>query len=866
MQHQADYESLIAVFLSLISLTSLIWAALTTKRLSDKQEHRLTWLKQTRIITWGVLAASQAALISFTTMHHGETALQELAASASWLIAFSILLISHKHQGSFLLLPSCLSLLQAASLLITSQEAALPVLVHSLQAILILVLLVLLELVVSHHVVMAMEAGDHNVFEAKEKEKKKKDTSTGANSRWKMAFSAFKYIVPADTDQALRMAACFGLLGIERVVNLAVPILFKHMIDRLSPDGSLRRNLLLEASLWDAFFPSVYLYLLALFVKGGAEGMLSNLRDIVFIPLNQGSFRRVSLDVFGHLLDLDHTFHAKRKTGQVMRILDRGTSSIQDITTIALFNVLPQLLDVAGACTYLALMMNGPWIAIIVFLTIGTYIPLTLLITERRGAIRKTMNALDNQREGRAMDVLLNYDTVKLFAAEEHELKAYDRSIKAYQAAEYWQLAFVSTLSILQSSIIWAGTGAGISVCVKGLVEKSMTLGDLVLFLTIIQQLYLPISQFGSFYRSIQKALIDLENMFDLLETRPKISDPSLQTHLLVSSAASVRFDRAEFSYKTSGPAVLRSVSFDLKAGKKLAIVGSTGSGKSTILKLLLRFYDVTSGSVSINGQNVRSMTIRSLRQAIGVVPQDVCLFNASIADNIKYGQMDASEEEVIEASKLAALYDSILRFKKGFRTIVGERGVRLSGGEKQRVGLARAIIKKPAIMVLDEATSSVDTITEQHIQASLSHTECTGITVAHRLSTIIDADVILVLDKGEVAQYGSHYDLMEDDHGLYFSLWRHQMDHIDARVSPEVRGYRGGGSEDDGESTDCWAGAVGDSDYEGPSSSALPPHLNPRGSSIPAASSRTGNRAKASSRLQNLEELREPLLHTEEV
>ena len=881
-----DLMSMVVVALALLSLTMLLLSTRANSRLSIKQESGLSWLKYTRLIAWGTLSASQAALMTWHWVLHGPASLQlqliiieELSATLSWLVGFLVLLISWTYQGSLpLLLPSLASSSLALSLLASAfrqQEPDIALgLTHALQTVLMLMVLVI-EIVISHHIVMAIESGEIDVFDAndkekeekKEKKKNKDPSATPSPSRWTMAMTSFKFVLPSDRSQRLRLMSCFLLLGVERAVNLAVPILFKQMIDKLSHLGSIKETLQVSSSssFVAAFYPWAFLYLAALLVKGGSDGFLSSLRDIIFIPVSQSAFRRISLDVFGHLLDLDHHFHAKRKTGQIMRILDRGTSAIQDVVAVILFNVFPQILDIIGACTYLAWVLDGPWISLIVLSTIGLYIPVTLIVTERRAAIRKTMNALDNQREGRAIDVLLNYETVKLFVAERRELSTYDQSIRAYQTAEYWQLAFVSMLSILQFSIIWAGTAGGVCVAIQGLVDETMTLGDLVLFITIIQQLYVPLTQFGSFYRQIQKALVDLENMFALLVTQPRVCDLPQGKALLATGAAFIRFDSASFSYKSSAPIVLRSVSFELQRGRTLAIVGSTGSGKSTIIKLLLRFYDVSGGSVSINGQDVRSVSLSSLRKAIGVVPQDVVLFNATISENIRYGKMDASDEEVVEASELAAVHESISRLKKGFSTKVGERGVRLSGGEKQRVGMARALIKKPSILVLDEATSSVDSITEMAIQSSLSQMRMTKVIVAHRLSTIIDADSILVLDKGLVAQFGSHSDLVEDSHGIYHSLWSHQQVDHQAANSPDGHSYKGGAS-DEGES-DFWGGAaVGDSDNDQPSSSHLHlPHTVDSTTSVDRGKRGSVSRLAiaTSSRQQDLEE---PLLQTEDV
>ncbi|KXZ43254.1 hypothetical protein GPECTOR_96g720 [Gonium pectorale] len=702
---------------------------------------------------------------------------------------------------------------------------------------------------------------------AKEQEKRasKKRGAPSGTTRAQRTARAFRYVWPDSRPLQLRLVACFGLVLAERCVNLAVPVLYKHMVDTLSsagpppelppslasaasaapgvvapaaaagagagrltqPLGEAVATLLSAAmaaasssagsdsnglaangttlaaggaedvhggllaaaygviaaaqsvSFWSVFYPWVFAYLGFYLLRGasGMEGLLANMRDLVWIPITQAAYRRISLDVFGHLLDLDHQFHLHRKTGQIMRILDRGTSSIQDTVSIVLFNVIPQLIDIVVACTYLALRMQ-PWAAVIVFITVASYVPLTVIITERRGVIRKRMNALDNAREGRATDMLLNYETVKYFCNERFELDGYDAATRQYQAAEYWQMAFLAMLSITQASVVWMGLAAGMVVAVRGVVSRSLTVGDAVLFITMMNQLYVPLTFFGSYYRQVQKALIDMENMFELLDTDPSVRDPPGAGTLVVRSGR-VDFDNVVFMYTPNAPPVLKGVTFTVPGGKTLAVVGATGSGKSTILRLLLRFYDPVSGRVLVDGQDIKLVSQHSLRRAVAVVPQDTVMFNDTVRYNIRYGRTDATDAEVEEAAAVAHIHASIVSsFKKGYATRVGERGLRLSGGEKQRVAFARAVLKRPSLLVLDEATSALDSLTELAIQSSLQtlRTRCTTVIVAHRLSTIMDADMILVLHHGEVAQLGSHSELMEEG-GLYAAMWARQQD-----------------------------------------------------------------------------------------
>ncbi|KAF6265156.1 hypothetical protein COO60DRAFT_1697984 [Scenedesmus sp. NREL 46B-D3] len=541
------------------------------------------------------------------------------------------------------------------------------------------------------------------------------------------------------------------------------------------------------APFWVLFYPWVFIYLAAFFLRGGSgsEGLLANIRDILWIPITQAAFCRISCSVFGHLLALDLNFHVHRKTGQIMRILDRGTSSIQDIVNIILFNVVPQMIDIVVACSYLATKMQ-PWVASIVLVTVSSYVPLTVCITERRGKIRKVMNALDNERESRATDVLLGYETVKYFCNEGFELAQYDKATRQYQAAEYWQLAFLSLLSIVQSMVVWIGLAAGLIVCVWGSSRGTLTVGDTVLFITMMQQLYVPLTYFGSYYRQVQKALIDMENMFELLATAPAVADEPGARSLRVSEGR-VDFREVTFSYNPLlGQPVLKGVSFTAPGGKTLAIVGSTGSGKSSLLRLLLRFYDPQGGAVLIDGQDIRHCTQASVRGAIAVVPQDTVLFNDTIMYNIRYGRTAASDSQVYEAAEIGHIHQHLTRFPHGYSTRVGERGLRLSGGEKQRVAFARAVLKQPAILVLDEATSALDSLTEKMVQDSLAaiRGRCTQLIVAHRLSTVMDADIIVVLERGKVVEQGTHAQLIERG-GQYCSMWSRQQDYSSIPPSP---------------------------------------------------------------------------------
>ncbi|GFR40137.1 hypothetical protein Agub_g693, partial [Astrephomene gubernaculifera] len=525
-------------------------------------------------------------------------------------------------------------------------------------------------------------------------------------------------------------------------------------------------------------WPWVALYLGAVFFQGGAGGgivgFINNVRSYLWIPVSQDAYRRISIRVFDHVMSLDLSFHLRRKTGEVTKVVDRGTSAMQNILSTILFNVLPQIFDVLAAATYLAQALE-PTIAIIVFFTVGSYIPLTIAITEWRAKLRREMNSTDQIKSARATDALLNYETVKYFTNEKHESQCYAASIAAYQSAEFRSLSSINLLNVVQSGIMFAGIASGLLVCAGGVASHVLTVGDAVLFLSLMAQLYGPLNFFGSYYRTIQQYMIDMENLLELLGRRGGVQDAPTARELVVAKGELV-FDDVCFQYD-AGQVVLRHVSFRGAGGRTLALVGATGSGKSTITRLIFRFYDVGSGAVRIDGQDVREVTQHSLRRAVGMVPQDTVLFNDTILHNIRYGNLAATDEEVHEAAKLACIHDTIVnRFPKGYDTVVGERGLRLSGGEKQRVAFARALLKNPAMLVLDEATSALDTLTEKRIQTALADLRAsrTTVIVAHRLSTIADADLIVVLSGGQVVQQGSHAALLAEG-GLYEQMWARQ-------------------------------------------------------------------------------------------
>jgi ATP-binding cassette subfamily B (MDR/TAP) protein 6 len=626
------------------------------------------------------------------------------------------------------------------------------------------------------------------------------DTATGGpntkkrqrNRSWvSLVGIAARYMWPTEVTLQLRAAVCVFLIVALRLLNLAVPITYKKVIDEFSnltslthpqdpgeePKGPFPFS--------TTFYPWVFTWLVLYFLQGGgggggAVGLLSNIRSFLWIPIGQASFRRASLDIFTHVLSMDHHFHLHRKTGELLRIMDRGTASIQTLLGTVMFQIGPAIFDIAAAAAFLAVRLKA-WIAGIVFTTLGMYIPMTIALTEWRGAFRRDLNQLDNARGARATDALLNYETVKLFGNEKLEEKQYAAAIDAYQKVDFKLSASMNALNVAQSVVIFFGMAAGMVVCTAGIADGSLTVGDAVLFVTLMQQLYAPLNFFGTYYRMIQAAMLDMEGVFDLLSTKPTVQDFTTAGPLLPpeNDEYDIEFKDIQFQYADGAP-VLCGVSFKAPAGGTTALVGATGSGKSSLLRLLLRFYDPQEGAVLIGGQDIRSVTQASLRACIAVVPQDTVLFNDTIKYNIRYGNPDASDEEIEAAAKGACIHETIMdRFPLGYDTLVGERGLRLSGGEKQRVAFARAILKNPAILVLDEATSALDSITERRIQNTLAETRRgrTVVVVAHRLSTIMDADCIVVMERGEVKEMGTHNDLIEREDGGYAAMWARQAE-----------------------------------------------------------------------------------------
>nr|BAK53964.1 ABC transport protein [Chitiniphilus shinanonensis] len=517
---------------------------------------------------------------------------------------------------------------------------------------------------------------------------------------------------------------------------------------------------------------------LALVMAYGALRMFSSvfgeLRDAVFAKVAQGAIRKVALEVFEHLHALSLRFHLERQTGGMSRDIDRGTKGIAFLLNFMLFNILPTLVEIVLVAVIL-LQRYDWYFAAITFGTIVIYIGFTLGVTEWRMAFRRQMNDMDSKANTKAIDSLLNYETVKYFGNERWESERFDASMAQYEAAAVKNQVSLSLLNAGQAVIIALGVTALVWLAAAEVVAGTMTLGDLVLVNAFLLQLYAPLNFLGFVYREIKHSLADMERMFTLLHQNAEVGDaPDAQA--LRAGEARVAFEHVDFGYERNRQ-ILHDVSFTIPAGGTLAVVGASGAGKSTLSRLMFRFYDAWAGHITINGIDLRQLTQESLRAHIGIVPQDTVLFNDSIYYNIAYGRPGATREEVIEAAKSAHIHDFVTRLPEGFDTLVGERGLKLSGGEKQRVAIARTILKNPPILIFDEATSALDSKTEKAIQAELREISAnrTTLIIAHRLSTVADADEIIVLDGGRVVERGTHRALLAAE-GAYARLWALQL------------------------------------------------------------------------------------------
>lgn len=557
-----------------------------------------------------------------------------------------------------------------------------------------------------------------------------------------------------------RVILALSLLVLAKLANVSVPLVLKEIVDALNQPHAM---LVLPVFL-----------LISYGVLRLCSTLFGELRDAIFAKVTQRAIRRVANKVFSHLHTLSLRFHLERQTGGVSRDIERGSRGISFLMNFMLFNILPTLLEI-GLVLAILISKYDIRFAIIIILTLLAYIALTLIVTEWRMIFRRTMNTMDSKANTQAIDSLLNYETVKYFGNEAWEAQRYDVHLQAWEKAAIRNQTSLATLNAGQSAIIAVGVTLLMLLAADKVIEGSMTLGDLVLVNAFMLQLYMPLHFLGFVYREIKHSLADMERMFTLLDENKEIQDKP-DAMILSPENAAVCFSHVNFSYE-SNRQILFDVSFDIPAGHNIAVVGHSGSGKSTLARLLFRFYDIQGGGIRINEQDIRDVTQQSLRAAIGIVPQDTVLFNDSIYYNIAYGRPDATSEEVYAAARSAHIHDFIESLPNHYETIVGERGLKLSGGEKQRVAIARTILKNPAILIFDEATSALDSKSEKQIQAELKRiaTNRTTLTIAHRLSTIADADQILVMEKGHIIERGNHQQLLAI-HGTYAHMWELQQ------------------------------------------------------------------------------------------
>ena len=580
------------------------------------------------------------------------------------------------------------------------------------------------------------------------------------------------YYAPYETVKTLlgylwafrwRIGLALLLMILAKLATIAVPLILKDIVDQLEKPSA--GQLVIQ------------LPLMLLLVYGALRFMNSlfnQLRDLVFAKAALKSIRTITLTVFEHLQHLSLAYHLQRKTGGLSRDIDRGGRAVNELLRVMIFSIFPTLFELTVVCIILFIRYE-PRFVLVTLLTIVSYGVFTYSISNWRLKFRKRMNETESTANSTAIDALINFETVKYFNNEKLESQRYNQNLKNWQQATYNSEASLAVLNVGQATIIAIGLTALMVMAGQNVVDGKMTLGDFVLVNAFLLQLYVPLNFLGYVFRTLQNSLVDISRMFSLLDVEKEITDKP-DAKALETTDAKIEFSQVRFAYKADRP-ILRDVSFTVPGGQKIAIVGHSGAGKSTIARLIFRFYEVTGGQILIDGQDIKDITLASLRQNIGVVPQDTVLFNDTIEYNIRYGKPDASDAEIHNAAKLAYLHDFIESLPDGYQTEVGERGLKLSGGEKQRIAIARTILKNPPILLLDEATSALDSKSEEAIQKALNEIarHRTTLVIAHRLSTIMDADRIVVLDQGKVVETGSHQQLLEQK-GSYSSLWELQQ------------------------------------------------------------------------------------------
>jgi ATP-binding cassette, subfamily B, heavy metal transporter len=580
-------------------------------------------------------------------------------------------------------------------------------------------------------------------------------------NHWRTLKTLGQYLWPeGKSSLRLRVIIALFFLGVAKLINVYVPFLLKQSIDQLSTQSM---PLMLPLGLIIAY--GLARMLVAVF---------GELRDFVFVKVAQNAQRTIALNTFKHLHGLSLDFHLSRQTGGLSRVIERGTRGIQFVLNFMTFNIVPTLLEIVLVTAVLIYHFNIVY-AVIILGTIVIYIAATLWVTEWRLKYRKEMNQSETRANTKAIDSLINFETVKYFGNEDHEYHRFDQSLARYESAAIKSQSSLSVLNILQSAVIGFGLITVMLMAGRGVIDQSLTIGDFVLVNTFLIQLYMPLNFLGFVYREIKNSLVDMDKMFELVQVNASVEDRHDAQPLSVKQARII-FDHVSFAYNKERE-IIRDISFTINQGETVAVVGPSGSGKSTLARLLFRFYDVSDGRILIDNQDLREITQSSLRRHIGVVPQDTVLFNDTIGYNILYGRPEATQSEVEEAARLAQIHEFIASLPQGYSTQVGERGLKLSGGEKQRVAIARTILKNPSILIFDEATSALDSHKEKEIQQALTQIsrQRSTLVIAHRLSTIIDAHLILVLKEGAIVERGRHQDLLAQG-GEYAELWNKQQ------------------------------------------------------------------------------------------
>lgn len=588
----------------------------------------------------------------------------------------------------------------------------------------------------------------------------------------------FGYIWPQDRPEIKRrVLAALGLLIAAKVVNIEVPYIFKYTIDHLNKHAG---DVLTFADPASTIFTTATTLVIAYGCARASSSLFNEMRNAVFAKVAHNSIRRVATQVFEHLHKMDLNFHLNRNTGALSKTIDRGTRGINFVLSALVFNVVPTIFEVS-LVSGLLYYKFGPQYAAVTLGCVATYAIFTLSVTQWRTKFRVQMNKAENAAGARAIDSLINYETVKYFNNEKYEADQYQRALQTYTDASIKTTTSLAFLNFGQNAIFSASLAAIMMMATNGIMAGEMTVGDLVMVNGLLFQLSMPLNFLGSVYREIRQSLLDMQAMFSLLKLEPSITTRPNAVPLIIShNDAFIKFEDVHFSYNATNP-ILQGLNFEVPTGKKIALVGGSGSGKSTIVRLLFRFFDPLQGRIIINGKDIRDYDLESLRRAISFVPQDTVLFNNTIYYNIHYGNLDKPAEDVYRVAEMAKLHDSIVKWKDGYETHVGERGLKLSGGEKQRVAIARAILKNSPILCFDEATSSLDSITETRIMTALNAASDnrTSVFIAHRLATVVDADHIYVMKNGQAVESGTHLNLVTKPGTLYGKLWQkqHQFD-----------------------------------------------------------------------------------------